>query len=78
MFYTYSYHFGIIIFVFYLEAVVPCCSLRSLLKDSQNSQENTCKEASFLSATSNFFEKETPAYVFSCELCKIFKNTLFY
>ena len=30
MFYTYSFHFGIIIFVFYPEAVVRRCSLKRL------------------------------------------------
>ena len=26
----------------------------------------------------NFIKKETPAQVFSCEFCEIFKNTFFY
>ena len=41
------------------------------LKISQNSQENT------LALAYNFIKKETLAQVFSCEFCKIFKNTLF-
>ena len=42
------------------------------LKISQNSQENTCTRVFF-----NKFE-ETLAQAFSCEFCKISKNTLFY
>ena len=37
----------------------------------QNSQKNTCARVSFL------IKKETLAQVFSCELCKISKNTSF-
>ena len=29
------------------------------------------------SRSCNFIEKETPAQVFSCEFCEIFKNTFF-
>ena len=48
MFYVYMFHFGIITFVFYPEAVVRRCSLKSyFLKLSQNSQENTCAGVSF-------------------------------
>ena len=48
MFYVYMFHFGIITFAFYPEAVVRRCSLKSyFLKPSQNSQENTCAGASF-------------------------------
>ena len=43
------------------------------LKISQNSREDTCIWASFLA--SNFIKKGTLAQVFSCEFCKIFKNT---
>ena len=42
------------------------------LKISQNSQENTCTRVFF-----NKFE-ETLAQAFSCEFCKISKNTVFY
>ena len=59
MFYIYLFHFGIIIFVFYPEAVVPRCSLTVFLKISQNSQENTFTGVSFLSAPSNFINEET-------------------
>ena len=41
-----------------------------LLKISQNSHENTCARAC------NFMKKETLAYVFSCEFCEIFKNSI--
>ena len=41
--------------------------LQAFLEISQNSQENTC--------TSNFIKKETLTQVFSCEFCKISKNT---
>ena len=49
---------------------------------SQNSQENTCARVSFLikfqAQACNFIKKETLTQVFSCQLCKIFKNTFFY
>ena len=48
------------------------------LKISQNLQENTCTRASFLIKLQacNFIKKETLEQ-FSCEFCKIFKNTYF-
>ena len=39
---------------------------------SQNSQETTCAEASFLL---KLYEKETPAQLFSWKFCETFKNT---
>ena len=39
-------------------------------KISQNSQENTCTRVSFLI-------RMTPAQIFSCEFCEIFKTTVF-
>ena len=45
-----------------------------LLEISQNSKENTCARG----AACNFIKKETLAQVFSCEFCKISKNTFFY
>ena len=49
-----------------IEAVVQRCSVKKeFLEILQNSQEN------------NFIKKETLAQVFSCEFCKIFKNTFF-
>ena len=51
------------------------------LKISNNSQENTCPRASLLiklqASFCNFIKKETPAQVFSCEFCEIFKSTFF-
>ena len=49
------------------------CSIKTvLLKISQISQENTCAGVSF-----QLYQKETPAQVFSREICEIFKNTYF-
>ena len=45
------------------------------VKNSQNSEENTCARVSFL--TCSFIKKEALTKVFSCEFCDIFKNTLF-
>ena len=56
------------------------CSMKKVfLEISQNSQENTCARASFLIKLQayNFIKKETLTQVFSCEFCKIFKNTYF-
>ena len=53
---------------------------KDVLKNSQNSQENTSARASFLTklqAASGFINKETLALVFSCEFCEIFKNAFF-
>ena len=48
------------------------CSVKKVfLKISQDWQEITY-------ARVNFVKKETPAEVFSCEFCEIFKNTYFY
>ena len=51
------------------------------LKNSQNSQENTCVRVSFLiklqAEACNFIKKETLAQVFSCKFCESFKNTSF-
>ena len=65
------------------EAVAQRCSVKMvLLKFSQNSQENTCAEVSFLiklqAEACNFIKKETLAEVFSCEFCAIYENTFFY
>ena len=49
---------------------------------SQNLQENTCIRVSFLiklqASVCNFFQKETLALLFSCELFEISKNTFFH
>ena len=51
-------------------------------KISQNSQESTCAIVSFLIKLQvddcSVIKKETLAQVFSCEFCKIFKNTFFF
>ena len=44
------------------------------LEISQTSQENTCARDSIYC---NFIKKEYLALTFSCEFCKIFKNTFF-
>ena len=44
------------------------------LEISQNSQENTCARVSFLVT---FIKKETLAQFYSCDFCKISKNTFF-
>ena len=53
-----------------------------VLEISQNSQENTYVSASFLvklqTEAPNFIKKETMAYMFSCELCEISRNTFCY
>ena len=63
------------------EAVVQSCSTRKMfLKISQNSQESTCARVSFLIKSQAWglqLYYETFAQVFSCEICEIFKNTLF-
>ena len=49
------------------------------LEISQNSQENTSARVSYLQASAcNFIKKGTLAQVFSCEFCKISKNTFFH
>ena len=67
------------------------CSIKKVfLKNSQNSQENTCAKVSFLiklqvflaglfliKLQAFFLKKQTLAQVFSCEFCYIFKNTFF-
>ena len=59
------------------EVVVRRCSVKKVfLEISQNSQENTCTKDSFLIKLQA--EKETLAQVFSCEFCKITKNTFSY
>ena len=65
------------------EAVAKRCFVKKLfLKTSQNSQENTFARVSFLielqASTYNFIKKETLTQVFSCEFCKISKNTFSY
>ena len=40
--------------------------------------KHLCQSLFFNKAAGNFIKKETLAQVFSCEFCKIFKNTYFY
>ena len=58
------------------------CSIKKVfLKISQNSQEKTCAKVSLLiklqASACNYIKKETPAQMFSCELCEIIKNIFF-
>ena len=59
------------------------CSLieKMFLEILENWQENTCARVSFLielrPKACNFIKKETLAQVFSCQFCKISKNTIF-
>ena len=58
------------------------CSIKKVfLKISQNSQEKTCSKVSFLvkfqASACNYIKKETPAQMFSCQLCEIIKNIFF-
>ena len=52
------------------------------LKISQTWQENICVWVSFWKCCSlealQYYQKETPTLVFSCEVCEIFKDTFFY
>ena len=61
------------------EAVVLRCSVKTKVfsEISQNSQQNTCTRDSFLIKLQacNFNKKESLVQVFSCEFCKISKNT---
>ena len=51
------------------------------LNISQNPQETTCARVYFLiklhAESCNFSKKDTLTQVFSCEFCKIFKNSFF-
>ena len=54
------------------EAVIRRCSIKKVfLEIFQNSQENTCVRVSFLIK----LQAEALAQAFSCEFCKISKNT---
>ena len=59
-------------------AVVWKCSVQKVfLEILQNSLENTCARIFFnkVKAACSFITKETPAQVFSCKSCEVFKNT---
>ena len=57
---------------FFFRSVGGVLLKKVFLEISQNSQENTCKARH---EACNFIKKETLAQVFSCEFCKISKNT---
>ena len=59
------------------EAVARSCSVKKVfLEISQNSWENACARAYFLiKLQANLQLQETLAQTFSCEVCKISKNT---
>ena len=65
----------------YTEAIAQMYSVKNVLfENSQNSQENTFVRVSFLHKVASLrpatlLKKETLAQVFSCEFCKISKNT---
>ena len=58
-----------------------CCIKKGLLKNfSKFTEKHLCQSLFFnkdAGAADNFIKKETLAQVFSCEFCKIFKNTFF-
>ena len=63
----------------FTEVVAQRCSVKKVfLEILQNLQENTCARASLLIKLQAFGTGETLAQVFSCEFCKISKNTFFY
>ena len=54
------------------EAVVQSCSVKKVfLEISQNSKKSTCARVSFS------IKLQASGLRFSCEFCKIFKNTFF-
>ena len=79
-----SYEFNVVYVQRETEAVARRCSVKKVfLEISQNSQENTCGRVSFLiklffNKAFFFIKKKTLAQVFSCEFCKISKNTFSY
>ena len=68
----YSFHFGIIVFVFYMEVFLK----KVFLKISQNSQETICTGVSFLSDTSNFNNEDTPTQYFPKPLTVFAKTSI--
>ena len=72
--------------IFYVlaKAVIWMCFMKKVfLKISENSRENTSARFFYLiklqgeGKACDFIKKEILAQVFSCEFCKIFKNTFF-
>ena len=63
------------------KAVAKMCSVKKVfLEISKNSSENTSARVPFLiqfqALACNFIKRETLAQEFSCEFCRMFKNTL--
>ena len=80
---TYSLWDYSLLFHLWTEAVSWRCSVKNVfLEILQNSQKNRCARVSFLiklkTSACNFIKKETVAQVFTCEFCKISKNTFSY
>ena len=73
--------YNLIRFLFKEAATWGVPQKKVFLEISQNWQENTCAIVSFLiklqAEACNFIKKETLAQVFSCQFCKISKNTFF-
>ena len=61
------------------EAVVQRCSVKKVfLRNSQNSQENTCARLSLLiKLQANFIKKETLAQVFPVNFVKLLRTLFF-
>ena len=76
MFYVYLYHFGIIIFVFYPEAVKWSCSSKSFFKNFTKVTRKRLGWSFFLSSTSKFIKIETLAQVLA-NFCDFLKNIPF-
>ena len=73
MFYICSFHFSMIVFLFYREAVLRKCSLKSVLKNFAKLTRKHMYQILFLSATSNFIDEETRGRCFPTPLT-IFVN----
>ena len=63
---------------------LSCSIKKAFLKISQNSQENTSAEVTFLNKVASlmlvilfFIKKETPTQVFSWELCEFLRTAFF-
>ena len=72
----YSFHFGIYICILSRSCHTKVFLKTVFLKIPQYLQENTCTGASFLSATSNFINEETPAQCFPKPLTTFAKSPI--
>ena len=59
-----------------IKAATGCILYKGALKNFANFAEKHLCQSLFL-IKCNFIQKETPAQVFSCEYCEIFRNTVF-